>query len=96
MTEKRLSMEKWWNNADGGKPKFSEKKPVAVPLCPPQIPYGFTENISGSLLKECTMKIGSGVSELIKIIMFVNSYVHFILMYSKYIKQTGSKALYIW
>jgi hypothetical protein len=68
-------MEKWWNDADSGKPKFSEQKSVAVPLCPPQIPHGFTGNISGSLLEECTMKIGSGVSELINIIIL------FVLMY---------------
>jgi hypothetical protein len=62
----------------GGKPKFSEKKPVAVPLCPPQIPHGFTENISRSLLEERAIKIGSGVSELIKIIiLFVLTHISF-------------------
>jgi hypothetical protein len=72
-------MEIWWNDADGvANQSYQRKKPVAVPLCPPQIPHGFTENISGSLLEKCTMKIGSGVSELIKIIiMFVLMYISF-------------------
>ena len=42
------------------------KKPVAISFCPPQIPHGFTENVSGTLPEECTMKIISDVSELKK------------------------------
>jgi hypothetical protein len=35
-------MEHRWNEIDRGKPKYSGKKPVPVPLCPPQIPQGLT------------------------------------------------------
>jgi hypothetical protein len=35
-------MEHRWNVTDRGKPKYSGEKPVPVPLCPPQIPYGLT------------------------------------------------------
>jgi hypothetical protein len=35
-------MEHRWNKTDRGKPKYSEEKPVPVPLCPPQIPHGPT------------------------------------------------------
>jgi hypothetical protein len=31
-------MEHRWNYTDRGKPKYSGKKPIPVPLCPPQIP----------------------------------------------------------
>jgi hypothetical protein len=31
-------VEHGWNEIDRGKPKYSGKKPVPVPLCPPQIP----------------------------------------------------------
>jgi hypothetical protein len=31
-----------WNESDKGKPKYSEEKPVPVPLCPPKIPHGLT------------------------------------------------------
>jgi hypothetical protein len=37
-----LVMEHRWNETDRGKPKNSGKKPVPVPLCPPQIPHGLT------------------------------------------------------
>jgi hypothetical protein len=33
-------MEQRWNEIDRGKPKYSGKKPVPVPLCPPQILHG--------------------------------------------------------
>jgi hypothetical protein len=31
-----------WNEIDREKPKYSGKKPVPVPLCPPQIPHELT------------------------------------------------------
>jgi hypothetical protein len=34
-----VNMERWWNDADRGKPKDSDKKPVPVPLCQ-QVPHG--------------------------------------------------------
>jgi hypothetical protein len=41
--------DKWWwmwssrsNENWQGKPKYSEKKPASVPLCPPQIPHDLT------------------------------------------------------
>jgi hypothetical protein len=39
-----MCMEAWWNNTDKKKIKkeFGEN-PVAVPLCPPQIPHGLTK-----------------------------------------------------
>jgi hypothetical protein len=37
-----------WNEIDSGKSKFSEKKPVPVPLCPPQIPHGPPVNVINS------------------------------------------------
>jgi hypothetical protein len=37
-------MEHRWNEIDRGKPKYSGKKPVPVPLCPPQIPDGLTRD----------------------------------------------------
>jgi hypothetical protein len=39
-------MEHRWNEIDRGKPKYSgeKKKPVPVPLCPPQIPIGLPRN----------------------------------------------------
>jgi hypothetical protein len=37
-------MEHRWNEIDRGKPKYSGKKPVTVPLCPPQIPHGLTRD----------------------------------------------------
>jgi hypothetical protein len=42
-------------------------KPVAIPLFPPQIPDGFTENVAGRLPEECTMNSVSGVTEHTKI-----------------------------
>ena len=37
------SVEQWWNDADGGNPKYSEKKKtVQILLCPPQNPRGLT------------------------------------------------------
>jgi hypothetical protein len=33
--------EQWWNDTDGKTEEFKDK-PVPVPLCPPQIPYGLT------------------------------------------------------
>jgi hypothetical protein len=35
-----MLIDKRGNETDSGKPKYSEKKPVPVPLCPPQIPHG--------------------------------------------------------
>jgi hypothetical protein len=35
----KMSMEHWWNDIDRGKPKYSEEKPVPMPLCPPQISH---------------------------------------------------------
>jgi hypothetical protein len=64
-------MQQWWNDADRGKPKFPEKKPVAIPLFPPQIPHRFTENTAGSLPEECTMKCVSGASEDTKITLLL-------------------------
>ena len=37
-------MEHGWNKIDGGKPKYSGKKPAPVPLCPPKIPHGLTRD----------------------------------------------------
>jgi hypothetical protein len=37
-------MEHRWNEIDRGKPKYSGEKPVPVPLCPPQIPRGLTQD----------------------------------------------------
>jgi hypothetical protein len=42
-----LIMENRWNEIDRGKRKNSGKKPVPVPLCPPQIPHGLTGIESG-------------------------------------------------
>jgi hypothetical protein len=39
-----LVMEHRWNEIDRGKRKYSGKKPVPVPLCPPQIPHGLTRD----------------------------------------------------
>jgi hypothetical protein len=39
-----LVMEHRWNGIDRGKQKNSRKKPVPVPLCPPQIPHGLTRD----------------------------------------------------
>ena len=33
-----MNVEHWWNDIDRGKPKYSVKKIVPVPLCLPQIP----------------------------------------------------------
>jgi hypothetical protein len=38
-------MEHRWNEIDREKPKYSGEKPVPVPLCPPQIPHGLTQEI---------------------------------------------------
>jgi hypothetical protein len=39
------AMEHRWSEIDRGKPKYSGgKKPVPVPLCPPQIPQGLTRD----------------------------------------------------
>jgi len=35
-----MDMEHWWNDNDGGKPKYLKKKTVSLPLCKPQIPHG--------------------------------------------------------
>jgi hypothetical protein len=35
-----VNMEQRWNDIDRRKPKYSEKKPVTAPLCPPRIPRG--------------------------------------------------------
>jgi hypothetical protein len=35
-----MYMEQLWNDIDRGKPEKLGVKPVLVPLCPPQIPYG--------------------------------------------------------
>jgi hypothetical protein len=40
-----IVMEHQWNEIDRGKSKYSEK-PVAVPLCPPQIPHLLTRDRS--------------------------------------------------
>ena len=37
-------MEHRWNEIDRGKSKYSGKKPVLLPLCPPQIPHGLTRD----------------------------------------------------
>jgi hypothetical protein len=37
-------MEHRWNDIDTGRLKYSGKKPVPVPLCPPQIPHGLTRD----------------------------------------------------
>jgi hypothetical protein len=37
-------MEHRWNETDREKSKYSEKKPVPVPLCPPQIPHRLTRD----------------------------------------------------
>jgi hypothetical protein len=37
-------MEHRWNELDRGKPKYSGKKSVSVPLCLPQIPHGLTRD----------------------------------------------------
>jgi hypothetical protein len=34
--------ERWWNGILTGKTEELGEKPVPVPLCPPQIPHGFT------------------------------------------------------
>jgi hypothetical protein len=39
-----LVMEHRWNEIDREKPKNSGEKPVPVPLCSPQIPYGLTRD----------------------------------------------------
>jgi hypothetical protein len=31
----KMSMEHWWNDADRGKERYWEKKPVTLPLCSP-------------------------------------------------------------
>jgi hypothetical protein len=36
--DRRMSPEQWWNGADRGKPKYSEKKPLSVLVCPPKFP----------------------------------------------------------
>jgi hypothetical protein len=36
-------MEHWWNDTDSGKPKYSENKPIPVPLCSQQIPHSNSE-----------------------------------------------------
>jgi hypothetical protein len=38
----KMSMDHWWNDTDGGEPKYWGKKSVPVPLCPSQIPHGLT------------------------------------------------------
>jgi hypothetical protein len=42
-------MEHRWNEIDRGKLKYSEKKPVPVPLCPQQIPNGPTQILFNNL-----------------------------------------------
>ena len=37
-------MQHRWNEIDRGKPKYSGKKPVPLPLCPPQIPHWLTRD----------------------------------------------------
>jgi hypothetical protein len=39
-----LVMEHRRNEIDRGKPKYSGKKPVPLPLCPPQIPHGLSRD----------------------------------------------------
>jgi hypothetical protein len=39
-----LVMEHRWNKTDTKKPKYSEKKHVPEPICPPQISRGLTRN----------------------------------------------------
>jgi hypothetical protein len=41
-----------WNDIDRGKTEELGEKPVAVPLCPPQIPYGLTGRGPGPPLCE--------------------------------------------
>jgi hypothetical protein len=62
----------WYGMMLTGENQSSQrKKPVVVPLCPPQIPNKFTENVAGSLPEECTMNSVSGVSERMKIIILL-------------------------
>jgi hypothetical protein len=47
-----------WNDIDRGKPMNSEKKPVAVPLCPPQIPHGLMRaRIRASAVRPATNRL---------------------------------------
>jgi len=38
----KRSSQHWSNDTERGKPKYSEKKPVSGPLCPPKISHGVT------------------------------------------------------
>jgi hypothetical protein len=52
-----------WNEFDRGKPKYSGKKPVPVPLCPQQIPHGLTRDrtrvsaVGGRQLQQLVKKL---------------------------------------
>jgi len=37
-----MTVEHWWYNADKGKPKYWQKNPVPLPLCPQQIAHRLT------------------------------------------------------
>jgi hypothetical protein len=39
-----ILMEHKWSESGRGKPKYSEKNPIPVPLFPPQIPHGPTKD----------------------------------------------------
>jgi len=44
-----MSMERWWNDTDRGKPKVLGENPVPVPLFPLQISKGVTADVSWGL-----------------------------------------------
>jgi hypothetical protein len=44
--------EPWWNDSDRGNPKNLEKKPITVPLCPPQIAHGTDPGVNMGLCSE--------------------------------------------
>jgi hypothetical protein len=53
-------MQHQWNETDKGKPKYSGKKPVPVPLCPPQIPRGPTRGLRGG--RPATNRLSHGTA----------------------------------
>jgi hypothetical protein len=67
--------EPWWNDSDRGNPKNLEKKPVTVPLCPPQIAHGTDPGVNMGLCSE--RPAAYHLSHGMTIYMYIRAYMFF-------------------